>query len=316
MTSTAPPANATAMPAYAAAAGVIVLWTGFILVSRAGATSCLTAWDIIAIRYAVAAPLLLILWGVYRRQSLLGVRHLLLAGIGGLGYALMAFAGFASAPAAHAGVLLPGAMPFLAAAWGWALGGQRPARASWPGYAAILAGVGCMAWSLGGMRTVMWGDACFLAAAALWTLFAALLRRWNADPITAITAVACWTAVVFLPIWWLFLPSRLAAAPWSGIALQAGYQGVLASVVQMLLFAAAIRRIGPQRMGSLMALVPVGAAILAVPILGEPLSAPTLAALILVGSGAVLVNRSTHGHDARRSATPTPAPNLPAPTTP
>ena len=292
MTSATAPMTATPTLTYAPAVGVIVLWTGFILVSRAGTAATLTPWDVIAIRYAVAAPVLLVMWWRSQRTSLCDIRFLILAGIGGLGYAIMAFLGFSSAPAAHAGILLPGTMPFMAAAWGWLIAGQRPSRSSWLGYATILAGIVCMAWSLEGLGSTLLGDACFLAAAALWTLFATLLRRWSADPITAITAVAVWTAIIYLPLWWAFLPSRIATAPLESIALQAGYQGVLASVIQMLLFARAIALIGPQRMGSLMALVPVGAAILAMPILGEPLSMPVVVAMVLVTAGALLINRS------------------------
>ena len=61
MTSFASPAERAHPPAlgYVYATLVVAIWTGFILVSRAGGVSMLTPWDVIAIRYATAAALLL-----------------------------------------------------------------------------------------------------------------------------------------------------------------------------------------------------------------------------------------------------------------
>lgn len=288
------PSIIPALPATAPVAGVLCLWTGFILVSRYGGAGAMTPWDIIAVRYAVAGATLLAWWRMRGPLGLTDPRTLALAAIGGLGYALFAFNGFARAPAAHAGILLPGTMPFLAALWAWLLGGGIPDRRSWPGYAAIAAGVGCLAANLAACPGSWAGDACFVAASVLWTLYAALLRRWNRDPLATTTAISVITALAYLPVWWLLLPSRLDQASPGAIALQAGYQGVLAAVVQMLLFATAIARIGPRRMGALMALVPAAAALLAVPLLGEPLTLPVILALALVGAGTVVVNHTTN----------------------
>ena len=41
------------------AATVVAIWSGFILVSRAGGASVLSAWDIVAVRYATASLVLL-----------------------------------------------------------------------------------------------------------------------------------------------------------------------------------------------------------------------------------------------------------------
>ena len=106
-------------------------------------------------------------------------------------------------------------------------------------------------------------------------------------------SVVMLTAFVYLPIYLIALPKHLASAPWSDIATQAVYQGVIATVIQMLLYVRTIALIGPTRLGLLMALVPGLAGIAAVPLFDEALSPWELAALALVCLGAWQGNRRT-----------------------
>ena len=89
----------------------------------------------------------------------------------------------------------------------------------------------------------------------------------------------------------LALPKGIADASWSMLALQAGYQGVVAMIVAMMLYVYAVSTLGPGRVGTLMALVPPLAGLAAAPVLGEPLTGWLAAGLTLVGVGAYLGNR-------------------------
>jgi drug/metabolite transporter (DMT)-like permease len=115
-----------------------------------------------------------------------------------------------------------------------------------------------------------------------------LLRRYPMQPLAATVATTLGSAAVYLPIWWLFLPSTLEQAPVAEIAMQAVYQGVLVVLVAMLLYTMAVRHLGPQTVALLMAVVPGLSALAAVPVLGEPLSLLALAGLGAVTAGAVL----------------------------
>ena len=63
---------------------------------------------------------------------------------------------------------------------------------------------------------------------------------------------------------------------------------IRSGMIAGLLFAYAIHHIGPQRATLMLALVPGLSAVAAVPLLGEPLDAVTLAGVVLVTVGAVL----------------------------
>ena len=76
-----------------------------------------------------------------------------------------------------------------------------------------------------------------------------------------------------------------------GMVLQALYQGIGPTIVAMILFLKAVSILGAERMGALVALVPVLAGLGAVPLLDEPLTPWLVAGLALVSGGAWLASR-------------------------
>lgn len=275
---------------YAAAA--VVIWTGFILVSRWGGLSALLANDIIAIRYATCALVLLPVWLIPKYRFNLFKPRLIVAGVvGGLGYALCAFRGFTLAPASHAAVLLPGSLPLLTILLARLLGGERQHLLTWCAVALISCGIGVLAWSsLSSGAALTYGHGWFVVAAACWALFTVLVKRWSITPWQAMVSLAFITSLFYLPLYWFLLAKNIEAAGWREIALQAIYQGVLATIVQMYCYVTAVRKIGPTKMGSLMALVPVLAALLALWVFAEPVTVALLIALVCVSFGAWLAH--------------------------
>lgn len=140
---------------YGLAGLIIVIWTGFLVVSRLGGTGGLTPYDVTAIRLGTAAVLVLPLWLRGGRQRLWEPRMLALTLCGGLGYTLFTYSGFRLAPAAHAGVLLSGLQPFLIAWCAWAVMGERPTAQRWAGMAVIAAGALTLGYGVfsGGLAT-------------------------------------------------------------------------------------------------------------------------------------------------------------------
>ena len=271
----------------------VAIWTGFILVSREGATSTLHFSDIIAIRYGVCALLLLPFWWFFRRFNFLRPRYLISGLLGGLGYALCAFQGFAGAPASHAAVLLPGTMPLLIILASVAINGEQHSVTHWTGVAVISAGIAVLVMSrVFATGTPGAGQLWLLLAALFWSLFSVCIRRWSITPAEAVISLALVTALFYLPLYLLISPGRLLQASLSDIGLQAFYQGVLATIVQMYCYVQAVRLLGPSTMGAFMALVPVLAGLLATRVFAEPLTWPLLVAMVLVSGGCWLANNN------------------------
>jgi drug/metabolite transporter (DMT)-like permease len=269
----------------------ICIWTGFILVSRYGGKGVLTGWDVTALRFGVGALIALIF---LPRVTLPPYKVILLFSVfGGIGYSVVVYAGFRMAPAAHAAVLLPGALPFATAVIAWLWLRQKPSAAQRMALMLVFIGIALTAadtFSHGAhlTGTQMFGDLLFLCGSSSWAVFTLLLRRYPMEPLTAAVTTTLGSATLYLPVWWLFLPSTLNQAPLAEIAMQAAYQGVLVVFVAMMLYTFAARRLGAQTVTLLMAIVPGVSALAAVPVLGEPLSLLTLAGLGAVTMGAVL----------------------------
>jgi drug/metabolite transporter (DMT)-like permease len=251
----------------------------------------LTGWDVTALRFGVGS--LIAVFFLPRVRLPLPKVIGLFALFGGIGYAVSVYAAFRLAPAAHAAVLLPGALPFETAVIAWLWLKQTPSRPQRIALALVFVGILLTAadtlWHgvrMTGLQLV--GDALFLCGSTSWAVFTLLLRRYPMPPLAATVSTTLGSALLYLPIWWLFLPSTLAQAPAREILMQAAYQGVLVVFVAMLLYTFAVRQLGAQTVALVMAVVPGFAALAAVPVLGEPLSLLALAGLAAVTTGAVL----------------------------
>jgi drug/metabolite transporter (DMT)-like permease len=278
-----------------AALGTVVIWAGFILVSRLGGKTGLTGWDIVALRLGTASLVLLPFSLSLPRSVWTNLRLWTLALTGGLLFLTLVYAGFKLAPAAHGGILLPGMQPFLVTALAWLLMGARPPRQRLWALLPIALGVLCVAMpQLIGQHdgpSTLGGDALMLSASVAWASYSVLARKWPHDPWLLTRFVALASAGVYLPVYLIWLPKGLDHVSTGMLVFQGLYQGIGPTIVAMILFLRAVAILGAERTGALVALVPVLAGLAAVPLLGEPLTVWLVAGLALVSSGAWLASR-------------------------
>jgi drug/metabolite transporter (DMT)-like permease len=293
-----------------AAVVTVVIWTSFIVIARASAGLNLLPLDIAWLRIVGASAILLpwSLWLVHKSQrfplssslgglSPLPLRTTALVGFfGGLLYAVLAYAGFFFAPAAHAAVLMPGSLPLWTTLLAMVLLGERPSRARLLGLGCILVGgllVGGASLLKAFEGGVVWkGDLLFMSAALCWSVYSVLVRRHALDPVHTTMAVTAFACVSFVPLyalsaWQGWVPSQLGRAPMSELLFQAAFQGGGSVVVSGIAFTVMIRHFGPVRSTMITALVPGLSALGAVAVLGEPLGIPLLLGLALVTLGIV-----------------------------
>ncbi|MGQ9427256.1 DMT family transporter [Gilvimarinus sp. F26214L] len=263
----------------------VCCWSGFVLVTRLGGQSPLLATDTMAIRFVIGGLLLL---PFVRGRLWLNWKGLTLALVGGVGYSLLVYQGFRLTSAVHASVMLPGLIPFAAALFSvWILGERIPMQRV--GGLALI-GVGALLMLLALDGGTMEGDLWLLASVVSWALYTVLARLWQVPPLTGAVTTGLGSAMLFLPVFFVFLPTRIGEASWSDIALQGFYQGVIATVVAMLLYLRAVATIGPSAMGALMALVPVISGFAAALLLGESISVQESVALVMTSAGAFVAS--------------------------
>ena len=287
---TPPPAHSDAVRGLLAALLGVVFWSGFNIVSRFGATASFTPFDIAAMRYGVSGTIALpfFLRYVPMRDW---PRHAVLACVGGLAYALCVYWGFAFAPSAHAGVFVNGGIPFWTIVIMAVTSGFRIARPTVVALLLSTAGLLLIGFEslLAPAQGSEWiGDLLFLAAALAWAIFGLLMRRWQVKPQFGILGIASFSALVFMPIYLLWLPSGIAAASWGEIALQCVYQGVIASMLAAGFYSYAVQKVGAGEASMMLALVPAFTAIGAYLILDEALGLTTIVGIVVVSIGALL----------------------------
>lgn len=271
------------------------MWTCFSLVSRMGGKSVLTTYDIFALRLITASIVLLPFIGTLPPRAWRDGRLWLLGLLCSLLYCLLVYSGFRYAPAAHGAILLSGMQPFLISAVVWLLTRTRPNRIRCVGLAFIAAGILCaaMPYFQEGSADSAFGDLLIFLSSVCWAFYSVLAARWGYSAWTLTRAVTFGPAILYLPMYWLFLPKQLDAAPIAMIATQCVFQGIVATILAMLSYLKAVSILGAERSAVFLALVPIATGLVAVPLLGEPLTAWLLSGLLLVSFGSFIASRSS-----------------------
>lgn len=299
----------------ASAIAVVAIWTLFLVLTRQGVKGSFTPWDLAFLRFGFATAVMLpvFLWrpAGQRLGKLTIGRALAVALFAGIGLTCLVFTGLSLAPAAHAAVLTTGTLPFSVAMLSWLMFGDRIAGRKLLSLGLILLGVLCMAWyafvsAAADAQAGAWrGDILFPLASASWAMFVVLVRRWGVGAVDATLATALISFAVYAPVYLLFLPKQIMAAPWLDIVWHGVFQGIFALVVSMTLYTRMVQAFGPSRTTMITAVCPGLASLIAVPVLGEPLSALVLMGLAAVTAGMVVgVSGRT---PAIASAAPLPA---------
>jgi len=263
--------------------------------------------DLAVLRYAIPAMVLAPVWlrvGLLPRG--VPLRWLLGMVLGaGLPFGLVAMTGTKFAPSAHMGVFMAGASPLFATGLAWMLWKDRPDRSRAWGLAFLVAGMAVLgAGSFRGIDTNAWrGDLLFLLAAVLWAGFTLSFRRSGLSGWQGAAVVNAWSAILLVP-WMLWRgETGLVDAPVRDVLWQALMQGMIAGLLGLWIFSAAVSRLGAPRASAFGGLVPVFSAGGGWWWLAEPITGVDLLAITSAVVGVALASGTwTRGGRAKSSA--------------
>ncbi|MEW2414499.1 DMT family transporter [Streptomyces sp. NPDC046866] len=279
-----------------ALAVTVLIWAAFALSARALSASSLRPADAALLRFGV--PLVVLAPALWRRRrALAAVRPaaaLKIACGAGVPFFLAAMYGGSLTSAAFVGSIVPGMVPLFVAALVVAGGRGAPRGTQAAGLALIAAGVVALVWRhvFPLDASVLAGAGILLAASGLWALYTVGLKEVELDPVGSIGLLCLPSfAVMALLVLAGVLPSGLASAAGSDIALFLVVQGLGVGLCAGLLYAFAIRRLGAERSSAYGSLSPVLVVLLAVPLLGESPTAAVLVGVPLITTGVFLANR-------------------------
>jgi drug/metabolite transporter (DMT)-like permease len=296
---------------YCAAGLAVLIWASYPVATRAGVTGSFAPQELVTLRFGVGAllflPYLLLHFRAIRRGAWLqGVPLTLFQGAG---MGALVICGLQLAPANHAAALGPGVNPAWVALLGFLVFARRPSARIIVGAALCATGVLALAWwsATEQNAAVLAGDAMFLAASALGALYVLQLRNWGVGAIQGAAIVSLYSAMVVVP-WHLWsAPEPLWRVTPLQLLWQTLWQGVLIGCVALIALNHAISRLGAERSSSLVALVPVLTAVLALVFLGEVPSATEMAAFVAISAG-VSIGAATGKVAPTQAARPSAAP--------
>ncbi|MFB0923034.1 MAG: DMT family transporter [Alphaproteobacteria bacterium] len=279
--------NRDAVLGVLASVGVVLLFSGFLVVSRFGATSTLTIYDMAALRFGIAGVCTIPIFFLVRWPRIPLWKAAVIAITSGAPFTLFVFGGMSFAPVAHGGIVINGAMPVFASLLAWAVFGVRLSGWRIVGVLMIVAGVIGTGWdALSFGEPGQWrGHLLFLGAAACNATFLTSVRGWGLTALQSLICVNGINLLIYIPIWLLLLPSNLAGTPWPEILLQGVYQGVVAAFIASILIAHAARMLGGMRQAAAMSAAPAVAVLIAIPALGESPSGISVAGICVVMAG-------------------------------
>jgi drug/metabolite transporter (DMT)-like permease len=281
----------------------IAIWSGWIVISSHSVRAELLATDIVALRFGLAGLLLMPViikkgfrigpWGFFG--------SFFLACMMGAPYNLLSIYAMKYIPASHAAGIINATMLSLTTLIGvWFLR-EHTSRTKLSGVALSIAGIALLflASTHSTEGDTLLGHLLVLAGGAFWSVYAVMAKKWHVDPLHATACVCVCSAMMFLPIYFFFLPTKISLENWQPAAFQAFYQGVLNSILALLCYNRAIRTLGATTSSAFLPLIPVCATLLAIPVLGE---IPVLQEWLGVACAAlgVLLATGTVSHWLRR----------------
>lgn len=271
-----------------------LIWSIWAIATRHAVTGQLGPGDVTFLRFSVSALFLSpVLW--FARSSLrrTPLTYLAVMVVGaGAPFMLTTSAGMQFAPASHVATLMIGLMPIFVALLSTLVFGSKLTTRQICGVAVVFTGI----LFIGGHSLVFnraageWrGDALFICAGFLFATFTVAQRAAGLSPWVATAWVNVTSAVLFTPIYLIWMSPKLSAAPASEVLTQIVAQGVAVSILALLLYAEAVRRLGATRAAVIGALCPAFTAVLAFLLLGEIPTLVTFAGVALVMLGVLVV---------------------------
>jgi drug/metabolite transporter (DMT)-like permease len=285
------PATLAAADRNAVIGGVLamVLFSGNFACARYGLENGLSVADLVLIRYGVSGPLYLALLLRIGLGSATPGRAAVLTLLGGVPYFLLTAGALSFTSATHGSILNPGGTMVFAPLLAWLVLGEKPGAGVMLGVAVLAAGLlmiggeGLLEGGDGSGRAWI-GDLLLLWSGFDWALFGVLMRHWRLSGLrTACVMGAC--SIFWLPIHLLvFGLGGIPDAPVAA-AIQAGYQGLIAGWLAIILYSRAVAALGPSRGALLPPLVPALGVFWSWLLLGERVSALQVAGMATVIAG-------------------------------
>ncbi|MES2041538.1 MAG: DMT family transporter [Pseudomonadota bacterium] len=273
---------------------VALIWGAQPVVASFGYRASLDIFDLTVLRFAVSGLIMLpffIRGGVLNAAGIGWPRALVLLLLAGPLYNMVLVGGLHWAPASHSSLIYPAFTPLFTSLLAKLMLDKRDGIPML-GLGLLLLGVVIVkAGSILQPQSVAYaqawrGDLLFMLAALMWSFYTVLMRRWNTNPLSVVSVIQV-GGLLYVPVYFFFAGAALFQLDANAIAVQAVYQGLLVSVISVLLFNLAVKQLGAKA-SMFTALMPIVGVSLAIIVLGETLTLSLLLGAVLISGGLFL----------------------------
>ncbi|MCW8330270.1 DMT family transporter [Photobacterium sp. SDRW27] len=275
-----------------AMAATLIIWASFFISLRGSGQSTLTVGDIALLRF-VPAALVFGLLSLAKASQIKATpkRYLLAITFGaGLPFFLLAANGLRLAPVADGASLIPGILPLFVSAIAVICYREQVSGIRKLGIGLIFIGIGLFVSrsAFSQQPTIAQGHILLLAASFSWAWYTIGMRVSGLTPIAG-GAILASSACLLLPVFYItgWVKFNLLSAPVSDLFYHFLIQGIAAGIIANFTYGYAISRLGAEMCAALGAFTPVVAALIAIPIFGEPLTLVTVMAMGFIVFGAL-----------------------------
>lgn len=253
------------------AAALLGVWTSFLMLTRFGVRTDFMPADLLALRIGVAGAIMVPLFLRNGFGHLPLRQGLILALPAGICFPALAFVALTMAPVSHAGAVQTGTLPLYTAILAMIVLREYFSPIKLAGLGLIVVGVAFSGYeSLTIGEPGQWlGDVLYTAASLFWACYTILAQRWRIKAVQAVTIVYILSAAIYLPIYFIFFDAKLFSVPLGTLLVQAVLQGVLSTIISLLLFMRVVQSLGATSATMLTAAVPSVVTLLSIPLLGE-----------------------------------------------
>lgn len=284
-----PLTNKPELEGYISGIIAVTIWAGWAIVSKLGINSNLTPFDITFLRYLSASiflfPIFIKKFPKIKSESNRKLFFIIFGA--GAPYMFITAMGFSFAPSAHS-ILIPSNMPVFYALIAFIFLKEVPDNMRKVGLILItLGGLLKLYTSLNNFEYLA-GDMLFIVAAFVWAAFTYNVKQTEFSPFTAASYIAVGSVIIMAVPYVIYQFIRPHSLHISDILFQLFYQGVVTSIISMVLYNHSIRLIGAARTTSLTALVPLETTIFSYLILNEVPSNMDLVFVTLATIGVLL----------------------------
>ena len=269
----------------------VAIFTGGFVSARLYYNAGGTPFDVVALRYGPAAviTLPLVLLSLSKISRVPGwPRALFVAALGGAPFGLFVLTGVAGAPVAHGA----GIVPAVALIQGTIL-----ARVLLDEPIGVMRMIGLIVAVVGLIVLVMpelssgeakwWGELAYVGAGLLWGSFTVALRAWQIRPLEG-AAFAAVFSLPYLPVYAYLLAPQIPDVALHHTIVHGIYQGVLFSVVAVMLYGWGIGRLGAVAAVAAMPLMPVFGTLMELVFLDRQPHLSIVVAIALITTGVAM----------------------------